>query len=411
MNWLYTSVYNALADFFTMMTELGANLFDLSWVQAALKFFSLFGWGLFIAGLAVAIFDIAIEYQSMGRINIKRQILPFLYGLLAVNLFTVVPVQLFRFAVNLQNTFAKDLVGEVVGMNVNFDLLSHQALTIIGVPGISTKNSLLALLMLICLGYCVIKCFFSNIKRGGILLTQIAVGSLHMFSLPRGYSEGFTGWCKQIIAICFTAFMQTTLLLLGMITMQTHALLGLGVMLAANEVPRIAQQFGLDTSMRVNMMSAVHSFALCYYYIPLEFDGQIEKITNRAICFKRIFVSGMYDDGMCFDGKEDHVWMPKEGFEDYKVGDCLTFFAEVYRYVKTGNGKRIDFALRNPKGIKKIDSYELPTDDELMLQSIDAIICETCYLNEHCSGYCVLSKQKKGLRQSMLDILKSDGEK
>ena len=157
MNWLYTSVYNALADFFTMMTELGANLFDLSWVQAALKFFSLFGWGLFIAGLAVAIFDIAIEYQSMGRINIKRQILPFLYGLLAVNLFTVVPVQLFRFAVNLQNTFAKDLVGEVVGMNVNFDLLSHQALTIIGVPGISTKNALLALLMLICLGYCVIK--------------------------------------------------------------------------------------------------------------------------------------------------------------------------------------------------------------------------------------------------------------
>ena len=153
------------------------------------------------------------------------------------------------------------------------------------------------------------------------------------------------------------------------------------------------------------------SFALCYYYIPLEFDGQIEKITNRAICFKRIFVSGMYDDGMCFDGKEDHVWMPKEGFEDYKVGDCLTFFAEVYRYIKTGNGKRIDFALRNPQGIKKIDSYELPTDDELMLQSIDAIICETCYLNEHCSGYCVLSKQKKGLRQSMLDILKSDGEK
>ena len=84
MNWLYTSVYNALADFFTMMTELGANLFDLSWVQAALKFFSLFGWGLFIAGLAVAIFDIAIEYQSMGRINIKRQILPFLYGLLEI---------------------------------------------------------------------------------------------------------------------------------------------------------------------------------------------------------------------------------------------------------------------------------------------------------------------------------------
>ena len=160
---------------------------------------------------------------------------------------------------------------------------------------------------------------------------------------------------------------------------------------------------------RLYLLNEVFYFAL--QSPPLEFDGQIEKITNRAICFKRIFVSGMYDDGMCFDGKEDHVWMPKEGFEIYKVGDCLTFFAEVYWYVKTGNGKRIDFALRNPQRIKKIDSYELPTDDELMLQSIDAIICETCYLNEHCSGYCVLSKQKKVLRQSMLDVLKSDGEK
>lgn len=136
MNWLYTSVYNALADFFSMMAELGANLFDLSWVQAALKFFSMFGWGLFIAGLVVAIFDVAIEYQSMGRLNIKRQILPFIYGLLAVNLFTVVPVQLFRFAVNLQNTFAKDLIGEAVGMNIDFGLLSRQALTIIGNPTI-----------------------------------------------------------------------------------------------------------------------------------------------------------------------------------------------------------------------------------------------------------------------------------
>ena len=91
------------------------------------------------------------------------------------------------------------------------------------------------------------------------MLTQIAVGSLHMFNLPRGYTEGFTGWCKQIIAICFTTFMQTTLLLLGLLTIQSHALLGLGVMLAANEVPRIAQQFGLDTSMRVNAMSIVHT--------------------------------------------------------------------------------------------------------------------------------------------------------
>ena len=260
MGFLYSMIYQSLADFFSMMTEIGANLFDLDWVQAALHFFNLFGWGVFIAGLVVAIFDTAIEYQTMGRLNIKKQVLPFLYGLLAVNLFTTVPVELFRFSVNLQNTFVKDLANEAIGMTLDVQYWAHQSLALFN-PAMAgmTHNVLLELLMLICMGYCVIKCFFSNIKRGGILLTQIAVGSFYLFSLPRGMTEGFTGWCKQIVALCFTTFMQTTLLMMGLITMQSHALLGLGVMLAANEVPRIAQHFGLDTSTRFNAMSAVHT--------------------------------------------------------------------------------------------------------------------------------------------------------
>ena len=259
MTFVYSMVYQALADFFTLMTEIGANLLDLGWVQAALRFFSLFGWGLFIAGLVVAVFDAAVEYQTMGRMNIKRQVLPFLYGLLAVNLFTVVPVELFRFSVNLQNTFANDLASEAIGMNLDIQELSLGVLSLYETPLVGQHNILLNLLMIICLGYCVVKCFFSNIKRGGILLTQIAVGSLYLFSLPRGLTEGFTAWCKQIVALCFTTFMQTTLLMMGLVTMQSHPLLGLGVMLAANEVPRIAQHFGLDTSTHVNMMSAVHT--------------------------------------------------------------------------------------------------------------------------------------------------------
>ena len=34
--------------------------------------------------------------------------------------------------------------------------------------------------ILIMMGYAVIKVFFANLKRGGILLIQIAVGSLYM---------------------------------------------------------------------------------------------------------------------------------------------------------------------------------------------------------------------------------------
>ena len=87
---------------------------------------------------------------------------------------------------------------------------------------------------------------FDNIKRSGILITQIAVGSLYMFSIPKGYTDGFISWCKQVIALCLTAFLQVTLLFLGLLTWQKNIILGLGVMLAANEVPRIAQNFGLD---------------------------------------------------------------------------------------------------------------------------------------------------------------------
>ena len=93
----------------------------------------------------------------------------------------------------------------------------------------------------------------------------------------------------------------------------------------------------------------------------------------------------MYTDGTMFDGKEDHVWMDKSGFEEYDVGDSVSFGAEVYRYVKTGNGKQIDYGLRNPTGIQKVEAYELPSDDALIMQEVKQLICETCFLSEQCN--------------------------
>lgn len=256
LKWIYEAVYGGIADFFTLMGNMGTDLFDLPWVQACLDLFSLFGWALFVAGLVVAIFDIAIEYQSMRQFNIKPQLMPLIYGFLAVNLFTVVPVRLYTFCITIQNTLMHDLAGTFASHLVSerLDIVAMNALQAVGMTG-----SIFNLLAIIALGYCVIKIFFANIKRGGILLTQIAVGSLHMFSIPKGYTDGFIQWCKQVIALCLTAFLQMTLLYLGLLTWQTNLLLGLGVMLSANEVPRIAQMFGLDTSARVNLSSVVYT--------------------------------------------------------------------------------------------------------------------------------------------------------
>lgn len=259
LQWLYETIYGAVADFFTMMGNMGADIFDLDWVKATIKLFMLFGWALFVVGVVVAIFDVAIEYQC-GRANIKTTSINILKGFFACSLIGIVPVELYKFCISLQNTFSQDLSRIFAGTQ-SLDLASQSMSVLQGSFEVSTQVSfnLFNLLALIAFAYCVIKIFFANIKRGGILLIQMSVGALYMFSVPRGYADGFNQWMKQVAAICLTAFMQTTLLFLGLLTFPTNMLLGLGIMLAANEVPRIAQQFGLDSSVKVNMMSVVHA--------------------------------------------------------------------------------------------------------------------------------------------------------
>ena len=259
LQWMYKTVYGAVADFFTYMGNMGAELFDLEWIQAAIRLFTLFGWALFIAGTAVAVFDVAIEYQN-GRASIKTTAINILKGFFACSLIGIVPVELYKFCITLQNTFSHDLASVLAGTET-LDL-SQQSLSVLTgsyLVAEEARVSLFNILSLIAFSYCVIKIFFANIKRGGILLIQMSVGALYMFSVPRGYQDGFNQWMKQVAALCLTAFMQTTLLFLGLLTFPDNMLLGLGIMLAANEVPRIAQLFGLDSSVRVNMMSVVHA--------------------------------------------------------------------------------------------------------------------------------------------------------
>ena len=82
MRWLHETVYTAVADFFTRMGNMGAEIFELKWVEATIRLFTIFGWALFVVGLVVAVFDFAIEFQS-GRANIKSTALNILKGFFA----------------------------------------------------------------------------------------------------------------------------------------------------------------------------------------------------------------------------------------------------------------------------------------------------------------------------------------
>lgn len=254
VDWIYGKIISFLNDFFAMMNNMGVELFELPWVQAVTTFFGYLGWTLFVVGIVVGVFECAIEYQG-GRGSVKDTALNYVKGFMAVSLFTVLPVNLYSLCVSLQGTFGSAISGLVNPESIGE--MAQGALMSASIPGIG--NPILQIFCAVMMGYAVIKVFFANLKRGGILVIQIAVGSLYMFSVPRGYIDGFTQWCKQVIGICVTAFLQSTILTAGLLVFLDHPLLGLGLMLSSTEVPRIAGQFGLDTSTKTNLMGGVYA--------------------------------------------------------------------------------------------------------------------------------------------------------
>jgi len=268
IDWFYGQVVGFLGDFFAQMGNMGVELFGMSWVQSIVLFFSYLAWALYGVGLVVSAFETGIEYQN-GRGSVKDALINALKGFLAVSLFTTVPVELFKLSVSLQASLTSGITGygsgiDTLAMGIIDSLNTAGSLDSVTSSGIfgglgAITSPIMVLFIIIMMGYSVIKVFFANLKRGGILLIQIAVGSLYMFSVPRGYMDGFTQWIKQIIGLCLTTFLQATILVAGLMVIPEHCLLGLGLMLAAGEVPRIAGAFGLDTSTRANIMSAVYT--------------------------------------------------------------------------------------------------------------------------------------------------------
>ena len=267
VDWFYGQVVGFLGNFFAEMGNMGVELFEMSWVQSIVLFFSYLAWALYGTGLVVACFECGIEYSS-GRGNIRETALNAIKGFMAVSLFTVVPVRLYELSVTLQGQLTAGITGYGASIgDVASDIMQEfsavESLTdLTSGPFLgfgSITSGFMILFCIILMAYAIIKVFFANLKRGGILLIQIAVGSLYMFSVPRGYTDCFIQWCKQIIGLCLTAFLQATILIAGLMVFKDHALLGLGLMLSAGEIPRIAGAFGLDTTTRANIMSAVYT--------------------------------------------------------------------------------------------------------------------------------------------------------
>lgn len=283
IGYLLFGLTNAVADLMLdlvkkltpYLLKIATNLFDIKGVADIIKLFQNLGWLLFGVGTVIAILDTAV-LSSKGEADIGGTALNILKGLAVTSLFTVLPIHLFKFTVTLTTLFnkgwTKDTLSEQLADTAGDKITTAAkglfvAETAVGNSSLITSTTVLFFCGVVL--YCVAKLFLQNIKRGGILLIQIAVGSLYMFGIPRGYQDGFISWCKQVIALCVTTFLQTTLIIFGFFIITGNIVVGkdtfsallvaCGVMLAGNEVPRIAQAYGLDTSAKSRLSSGANT--------------------------------------------------------------------------------------------------------------------------------------------------------
>ena len=69
-DWIYSQIVGFLGNFFGEMGSMGAELFQMSWVQSIVLFFSYLAWALYVTGLVVSCFECGVEY-STGRGNVR----------------------------------------------------------------------------------------------------------------------------------------------------------------------------------------------------------------------------------------------------------------------------------------------------------------------------------------------------
>ena len=93
LDWLFGEAMKFFQTFFTIMGNMGIEIFDYAWVQGIVYFFRMLGWSLYLCGLVVLIFDTAISAQQ-GRANLAEAGFNALKGFFAVHNYAdrVIPI-------------------------------------------------------------------------------------------------------------------------------------------------------------------------------------------------------------------------------------------------------------------------------------------------------------------------------
>lgn len=248
-----------------------SNSIDLLFDNAAVKVFLLLvmtiGGFLYVAGIGFACANFTLETRDDVNKSFISTIKNIFIGFACYSTYTTIPIALLQFTnkicsslINLVRTFTFASCLDNLEKSGTLEALKDGLLS----QAFNGPSSAILTIYVIIMFVCVCKVFFAYLKRGGILISLMFVGSFHLFSIPRGYTDGFWSWCKQIIGVCVTGFLQQFIISLSLMVVSLTGFKDIisvftsaGIALSAAEVPRILQQFGLDTSMKSNISQAI----------------------------------------------------------------------------------------------------------------------------------------------------------
>ena len=68
IDWLYGQIVGFLGDFFMQMGSMGAELFEMSWVQSVVLLFYYLAWALYVTGIVVATHGLSVFGRYVGHV-------------------------------------------------------------------------------------------------------------------------------------------------------------------------------------------------------------------------------------------------------------------------------------------------------------------------------------------------------
>ena len=228
----------------------GLVIFDEPVIKEIISKVYTIGLGLWGIGCVMAVFDMAIQYVKGGNGGVTDYCLNFVRGFLAANLFYALPVPVYTLFVKLGENIGKAITGA--------DLVSSEMWTsdaAMANIGTAVVRVLVLLIVQIIMLVVLLVLYFKFLKRGFELFVMIVMGCMYMVSIPRGYVDGFMDWAKQCIGIGLASCLQIIAIALGSKVCVDYLFLGLAIFLAAGDIDKLMQRFGIVSVPKMNLFA------------------------------------------------------------------------------------------------------------------------------------------------------------